>query len=185
MLHYELHRKESTIRYTLRRHTRMAFLLIALFLLWGLVLNIGEGVSIRSMLHIVLLLVATIGGVLYRDGWSFDVEARTIASWWGFGPWVKRESFRFDEVVRLDLSHFIRGSDRDGRIPPKRRQKAMVVFSIILTEERQKTVQVIPERSSSGRTEAAFDEIARITGLPAMIDRPRDADLPLRMKDLS
>ena len=104
MLHYAVYQKNSTIIYTLKKRVRMVFLLITLFLLWGLVLNIGEGVSIRSMLHIVLLLVATIGGVLYRDGWSFDVEARTIASWWGFGPWVKRESFRFDEVVRLDLS---------------------------------------------------------------------------------
>lgn len=184
MLHYAIYQKDSMIVYTLKRYIRGVFLLITLFLSWGLILNIKEGVSIRSMIHIIVLLVFTIIGVLYRDGWSFDVADRTITSWWGIGPWVKRESFSFDEVVRLDLSHFIRGSNQDGKILPKRRQKAMVVFSIILTEERQKTVQVIPERSSSGRIEAAFDRIAIFTELPAKIDRPRDVDLPLRMKDL-
>ncbi len=184
MLHYAIHQKDSIISYTLKRHMRIVFLLIALFLLWGLVLTIGEGVSIWSMIHIVLLLIVTTIGILYRDGWFFDVANRMIGSWWGIGPWVKRESFRFDEVVCLDLSHFIKGSAQDGTILPKRRQKAMVVFSIILTEERRKTVQVIPERSSSGRIEAAFDRIAIFTELPAKIDRPRDVDLPLRMKDL-
>ena len=184
MLHYAIHQKDSIISYTLERHMRIVFLLIALCLLWGLVLTIGEGVSIWSMIHIVLLLIVTTIGVLYRDGWIFDIANRTIGSWWGIGPWVRRESFGFGEVVRLDLSHFIKGSDQDGKILPKRRQKAMVVFSIILTDERQKTVQVIPERSSSGRIEAAFDRIAIFTELPAKIDRPRDVDLPLRMKDL-
>ncbi|MGI6437760.1 MAG: hypothetical protein ACOX0D_06975 [Sphaerochaeta sp.] len=184
MLHYAVYQKNSAIVYTLKKRVRMVFLLITLFLLWGLVLNIGEGVSIRSMIHIVLLLIVTTIGVLYRDGWTFDVGNRTIRSWWGIGPWVKRESFRFDEVVRLDLAHFIKGSASDGKILPKRRQKAVVVFSIILTDERQKTVQVIPERSSSGRIEAAFDRIAIFTELPAKIDRPRDVNLPLRMKDL-
>lgn len=184
MLHYAIYQKDSTIIYTLKRSIRGVFLLITLFLSWGLILSIGEGISIRSMIHIVVLLVFTTVGVLYRDGWSFDVAGGTIASWWGIGPWVKRESFRFDEVVRLDLSHFIRGSSQDGKILPKRRQKAMVVFSIILTEERQKTVQVIPERSSSGRTEAAFNRIATVTDLPARIDRPRDVNLPLTLKDL-
>ena len=184
MLHYAIYQKDSMLTYALKRYIRFVFLGIALFLLWGLLLNVSEGVSVWSMSHIIFLLIVTVAGILYRDGWSFDRDTQIVSSWWGFGPWVKRESFTFDEIIRLDLAHFIKGSAQEGTALPKRRQKAMVVFSLLLTDDRQKTVQIIPERSSSGRVEAAFHQIARFTHLAAKIDRPRDVDLPPKLKDL-
>ncbi|MFA7560210.1 MAG: hypothetical protein WCY61_05775 [Sphaerochaeta sp.] len=184
MLHYAIYQSSSALRYELKRSYKIIFLIITLFLGWGLLLYLSEGVSFFSMIHIVVLLLLSIVGVLYRDGWTFDNTTQTASSWWGFGPWLKKETFAYSMIIRLELNHFIKGSAEAGTNLPKRRQKAMVLFELILTEERTRTVQVIAERTSSGRVEAAFNRIAHYTNLPARIDRPREVDLPLTMKDL-
>lgn len=156
----------------------------SLFLIWGIVLNISEGVSLLSMTHILILLVLTLAGTFYRDTWVFDKQEQRITSIYGFGPICKREQFAFSEVHQLELNHFVRGTtDKDAK-PTKRRFRAMLVFSLNLGEDEKRDIEIIAEKTSGGRTESAVQAISAVTGLPLFVDRPRDLDLNVSYKDM-
>ncbi len=89
----------------------------SLFLIWGLVLNLAEGVSLLSMIHILVLLLLSLAGTFYRDTWIFNKEEQIITSIYGFGPFFcKREQFAFSEVRQLELTHFVKGTtDKDAK----------------------------------------------------------------------
>jgi hypothetical protein len=161
------------------------FLLFSLFLLWGMAFSVQEGVHLISMPHIPILLLIGVAGALYRDRWSFQTEEEIIVSLWGFGPFVRRASYRFDEVERLELTHFMRGRRAEGTLLLKRRRgAAMVVFSLRLMEGGERTIQIIGERRSAGRVEEAARIIGAATGLSLYIDRPRDMETDLTLYDL-
>ncbi|MGH0054462.1 MAG: hypothetical protein ACQ5SW_13815 [Sphaerochaetaceae bacterium] len=156
----------------------------SLFLIWGLVLNLSEGVSLFSMIHILVLLLLTLAGTFYRDTWVFNKQERTITSIYGFGPLCKREQFSFADVERLELTHFIRGTTKKDAKPSKRRFRAMIVFSLRLGEEEKRDIEIIAEKTSAGRTESAVQAIAAVTELSLFVDRPRDLDLNVSYKDM-
>lgn len=114
-MRYTVVMKESGPVYRLSRFFSISCLCFSLFLLWGLSFSLAEGVPLTSMIHIVLLLLASLAAAIYRDSWVFDTREGTITSWWGFGPFVKRSSYRFDEVERLELTHFVKGGAGAGR----------------------------------------------------------------------
>lgn len=153
----------------------------ALFLLWGLVINVREGVPLLSMAHLIFLFFFALLGAIFRDSWTFDVENKQVRSFYGFGPFGKQESFSFDEVSHLNLEHFVRGTpDKDAK-PTRRRFRAMIIFSLALQDESMRDIEIIAEKSSAGRTEAALQAIATVTGIPFSIDRPRDMDLEVEL----
>ncbi len=156
----------------------------SLFLIWGLVLNFSEGVSLLSMIHILILLLLTLAGTFYRDTWIFNTQDKSITSIYGFGPVCRREQFSFSEVYRLELTHFVRGSTSKDAKPTKRRFRAMIVFSLSLGEEDKRDIEIIAEKTSGGRTESAVQAISAVTGLPLFVDRPRDFDLNISYKDM-
>ena len=148
-----------------------------LFLSWGLVLSIQEGYSLLRMPHIFILQLFTLAGATFRDSWVFNTKSQNITSIYGFGPLCKREVFDFEEVERLELTHFIRGKVDTSTQENKRRFRAMILFSLRLSEDRIKDIEIIAEKASGGKTEAAFSRIGAVTGLPLFMDRPRDMDL--------
>jgi hypothetical protein len=87
-------------------------------------------------------------------------------------------------VERLELTHFVRGSSDKNAKPTKRRLRAMMVLSLRLKDDQVKTIEVIAEKTSGGRTESSLQAIAAVTGLPMYVDRPRDLDLDVSYKDL-
>ncbi len=182
---YTLVMRQAGPVYRLSRLFSAFCLCFSLFLLWGLAFSLKEGVPLSSMIHIVLLLLLSLAGSIYRDSWVFDTGEGTIVSWWGFGPFVKRASFRFDEVERLELTHFIKGaSSIDSPLRGRRWGRAMVVFSIQLIEGGERSIQIIGERRSAGRVEEAARRIGAATGLSLYIDRPRDMESDLGLHDL-
>ena len=184
-MQYTLVMTKTGPRYRVARLFSLLCLLFSLFLLWGLASTLREGVRLASMPHIPVLLLVSLAGALYRDSWSFGVEEETITSLWGFGPCVKRRSYPFDAVQRLELTHFVKGSSSDGtRQLRRRRAAAMVVFSLKLTAGEERTIQIMGERHSAGRLEAAARAIGAATGLSLYIDRPRDMESDLTLHDL-
>lgn len=163
---------------------RLSCWVLTLFLFWGLALNVSEGVSLTSMIHIVFLFLFALMGALFRDTWVFDVQTRTIYSFYGFGWIGKKEQFAFSEVNRLEVSHFVRGSINKDAKPTKRRLKAMVVFSLRLQDDGVRDIEIIPEKTSGGRTEAAVAAISAVTALSLFVDRPRDFDVQVGLRDL-
>lgn len=184
-MRYTVVMKESGPVYRLSRFFSISCLCFSLFLLWGLSFSLAEGVPLTSMIHIVLLLLASLAAAIYRDSWVFDTREGTITSWWGFGPFVKRSSFRFDEVERLELTHFVKGGSGSGtRLFKRRWGGAMVVFSIKLVEGGERSIQIMAERRSAGRVEEAARTIGAATGLSLFIDRPRDMETRVTLHDL-
>lgn len=183
MVRHATSKTKKGISYSVSLTFTLACWALTLFLLWGLVLNAKEGVPLVSMWHLILLFLFSLLGSIFRDSWVFDIEARQVRSFYGFGPVGKRETIPFSEVSHLSLEHFVRGStDKDAK-PTKRRFKAMMVFSLNLKDESVRNIEIIPEKTSGGRTESAIQTISVITGLSMSIDRPRDMDLEVGLRD--
>lgn len=184
MVRHATYLKTNGISYAVTRLFHFTSALFTLFLVWGLWVNLGEGVRLITMPHIPLLLLLSLAAATYRDTWVFDTYTQTVTSIYGFGPFCKRETHSFDEVERLEITHFVRGSNDKDAKTNKRRLRAMLVFSVRLTDDRTRTIEIIAEKTSQGRTESAMQAIASVSGLPLYVDRPRDMDLNISYKDL-
>ncbi len=183
MMRHSTKKIKDGISYTVSLTFSAACWALTLFVFWGLALNVREGVPLISMWHLCLLFLFSLLGAIFRDSWVFDTQNQIIRSFYGFGPFGKHEAIPFDEVSHLALEHFVRGSvDKDAK-PTKRRFKAMMVFSLCLKDESSRDIEIIAEKSSGGRTEAAVQAIAAVTGLSLSIDRPRDMDLDVGLRD--
>lgn len=183
MVRHAIRKNKNGISYSVSLTFSLACWALTLFLLWGLALNVTEGVSLLSMWHIILLFLFSLMGAIFRDSWDFDTESQEVRSFYGFGPFGKKETIAFSDVSHLSLEHFVRGStDKDAK-PTKRRFRAMMVFSLNLNDESSRDIEIIPERTSGGRTEAALQAIAAVSGLPLSIDRARDMDLDVGLRD--
>ena len=184
MVRHTTYRKHDGIVYGITRTFHILCLVFTLFLIWGLSVNIAEGVRLITMPHIPVLILLSLAGTLYRDSWYFNTQDNTVTSIYGFAWICKRETFSFSEVARLELTHFVRGSSDKNAKPTKRRLRAMMVLSLRLKDDQVKTIEVIAEKTSGGRTESSLQAIAAVTGLPMYVDRPRDLDLAVTYKDL-
>lgn len=183
MVRHTIRKTKKGISYSVSLGFTLSCLVFTLFLFWGLGLNVKEGVSLLSMWHLVLLFLFTLGGTLFRDTWTFDCESNEVHSFYGVGFVGKEETFPFSEISHLELTHFVRGStDKDAK-PTKRRFKAMIVFTLKLKNEESRDIEIIAEKSSAGRTEAAIQAISVVSGLSMQIDRPRDMDLLVGLRD--
>jgi len=183
MVRHATKKTRGGISYTVSLTFTLSCWAFTLFLLWGLTMNAGEGVSLLSMWHLVLLFFFSLTGALFRDSWTFDTERGEVRSFYGVGFFGKRETIPFSEVSHLRLEHFVRGStDKDAKTN-KRRFRAMVVFTLSLKDESARDIEIIPEKTSGGRTESAIQAIASVSGLSLYVDRPRDMDLQVGLRD--
>ena len=71
----------------------------------------------------------------------------------------------------------------DAKADPKKKKKAMVVFALEMQDDTTHTIEIIPERTSWGRTEHAAQDISSATGLALDVDRPIDRDLNVTMRE--
>ncbi len=158
----------------------------------GIVLNIIDGTPWHAMIVPVLLCILSFCATCYRESWSFNPQKRCVTSVFGVACFVRRETIPFSSVSRLELNHFVRGSVpgyEEGPTskvlkPNKRRNKAMVVFSLHLEDDSMRDIEIIPEKTSQGRTEHAAQVIAAVSGLALVVDRPRDLDIDVGIKDV-
>jgi hypothetical protein len=177
-------------KYGILYHVGIGFRLfcgaVLAFLLWGIILYLSEGESLSTMVLPLVLALLSLIGLLYRETWSFDPGAQVVIAFFGFGPFVSRHAYPYGEVECLELTHFVRGSmDKDAVPSRKKRKQAMVVFSLALTkDDERKTIEIIPERTSEGKTEQAAQYISAVSDLPLVMDRERDLDLHVSLRDL-
>jgi predicted transcriptional regulator len=158
--------------------------LFTLYIGWGISYSVQDGVPLESMWHLLLMALLSLLGALYRDSWFFNSTQQVITSFYGFAFLGKRLEYRFDDIERIELTHFVRGSEDKDAKPNRKRLKAMVVLSLRLDEDTVKDLEIIQEKSSGGRTERAAQALSAATGLGLFVDRPRDLDLKVGLKDL-
>lgn len=170
---------------------RIISLLFFCVVLLGIILNVIDGLPWYTMMIPILLAVLSFSATTYRESWSFDPEARVVTSVFGVACFVRKEVIPFSSIARLELNHFLRGStpgNEDGPTskvlkPNKRRNKSMIVFSIHLKDDSMRDIEIIPEKTSQGRTEHAAQAIAAVSGLALVVDRPRDLDTNVNLRN--
>lgn len=178
-------RVKDGIAYRTTAGRKVALALVFAFLTWGIAGTLAEGDGPETMVAPIVLWVLCLAGMLYRECWLFLPQERKIVSLFGFGPFVRRRTIAFDAVRTLSVSHFVKGDARaKGVADRKRHRKAMVVLEIVERDETRHTIEIIPERTSAGKTERAAQTIAAVSGLPLQVDRPVDRDLRVGVGEL-
>lgn len=185
-IHYT---KLGNVRYAVQDTYRVLYALFSLLLLYGFFTILGEeGALNGTLLFPALLLLLSLAGLGYRESWNFNPSVRTVRYTTGWLFLIYRREYSFEQIERLEVSHFLRGHlNLDAqRQPanPKGRNKAMVVFSLMLADGRSKDIEIIAERTSAGRTEQAAFAIATHCGFEFTQDRDADLIQQVTVRDL-
>ena len=153
--------------------------LFAFFILVGfLIVFAEEGWSNSDILPLIitflLLLVA-----LYRDNWIISNRDKAFISVWGFGPFVKKNIYPYEQIKRLELTHFVKGIHGSMEQKATLTHKAYCVLSIKMKgeEEDKHDIEIIPEKSSAGKLERLALLMAAYSGLEYYVDRPREVKI--------
>jgi hypothetical protein len=167
--------KDGNYIYRIPWWSRIIYGLFALLLLFGLLTSAREGGLKTTSIVPLLLLVVGLAGLTYRESWLFDSAERCVTSIFGFAWFVRREVLPYDQLEAVEVSHFVRGRpEGDERAKPARRLKSMVIFSLLLRDGSKRDIEIVSERSSSGRTESIARLLAGEMALAYRADRPYD-----------
>ncbi len=185
MIHMVTKRKRERLLYRASSVRKMVYAVLLLFLLWGTIVTLSDPFSKGSLAIPLFCILLCIAGISYRESWSFEPGKQRVVSLFGFGPLVKRTTFSYGEIKTLSLSHFVKGDAKESaKADRKRYKKSMVVFSLVTKDDGEHTIEIIPERTSQGKTEDAAKAISSFSMLPLEIDRPIDRDLVVPLSEI-
>ena len=177
--------KDGTASYSIGNGMRWMYALFSLFMGYGTVSVLLERSFTPSALFPILLLVIGIIGLGYRESWVFTPSDGTISYTFGIYHLVRKKRYSVDDVERLEITHFVRGKlPAEAHARARGRNKAMVVFSLHMKDDSVKDIEIIPERTSGGHTEAAAQVLADIMHLPYHADREPDTLQQVSVRDL-
>lgn len=177
--------ENGTASYALGNGTRWMYGLFSLFMGYGTISVLMDRSFTVSALFPILLLLVGIIGFGYRESWLFDPTERTVTYVFGVYGLVKRRVHPVDTIGRIEINHFVRGKlPTAEHVHARGRNKAMVVFSLHMKDDSLKDVEIIPERTSGGRTEAAAQVLADIMDIPYHADRESDTIQQISVRDL-
>lgn len=169
-------RKRDTAVYGMARSFRLMCIFFALFLILGFVmLMVESGWENRYIAPLVIVLVLLLSAS-YRDDWIMDNKNSVFTYVTGIGPFVKRKSYSYDDIRRIEVTHFIKGLPDNTTEKPSFKHRAFVVLGIRLHGEENEIhqLEIMPEKKSGGKLERIANLIAAYTGLELYVDRPRD-----------
>lgn len=116
--------------------------------------------------------------LFYVDSWIFDNKAKTISYIWGFGPFVKKECWKYSDIERIEVTHFIKGiPDSAEKQEPSWKHKAQVLLSVRFDCDNKRDLEIIGEKKSAGKLERNASWLSGFTGLALYVDRARDTKL--------
>lgn len=176
---------DGSARYAVAPHHRWIYGLFSLLMGIGFLSVLRDGSFSGASLFPLALLLVSLAGLGYRESWVFDPAQRTIS--YGLGCYVlfKRDRLSAEDVQRVEITHFVRGrSPAEAHARPRGRNKAMLVFSLRMVDGTTKDIEILPEHSSAGRTEAIAHQVAKLMDLPFHADRERDIIRQVSVRDL-
>ncbi len=175
-------RKRDRAVYAPALSLRILCAVFAFFICLGLILNIiSEGFTLFMLIPLLVLLVLLLTALL-RDEWSMDNNKRCFTYVFGFGPFVKKEVFFYDDIKRIEVTHFIKGLLDNTTEKPSWKHKAFVVLAFRMREDEMEIheLEIMPEKKSAGKLERIANLLAAYTGLELYIDRARDERVDLK-----
>ncbi len=171
--------------YAITNYTRWMYAVFTLFMGYGFYTVLRDGSFGASSTIPLFLLLLGIAGLGYREKWEFNPDSRDIIYTIGLYTFVKRRQYSADAVERVEIAHFVRGkSPAEMNARPRGRNKAMVVFSLHMIDDSVKDIEIIPERTSGGQTEASAQTLAAIMNLPFSADREIDTIQSVSVRDI-
>lgn len=174
---------DGSARYAVASWHRWIYGLFSLPMGTGFITVLRDDTLTASALFPLALLLVSLAGLGYRESWTFDPATGTISHGTGLFVLFKRGSFPAGDVSRVELSHFVRGR-MDNAARPRGRNKAMLVFSLRMVDGSSKDIEIVPEHSSAGRTEAVANRVADLMHLPFHADRERDTIREVSVRDI-
>ena len=146
-----------------------------LFLLIGLVSVVISGEWTAFGIFPVMIIILLIFSLLYRDSWIFDNEKKRVLYIWGFGPFVKREEWGYQDIERIEVTHFIKGIPETSKKQVSSwKHRAQVVLSVRFDKDNKKDLEIMGEKKSGGKLERNASWLSGFTGLALFVDRPRE-----------
>lgn len=172
---------DQTIRYGITHGQRWIYILFCVFLGVGFA---SSAFSTSAIIPLAFFLLS-LAGAGYRESWTFDGLNREVVYRIGFFFFIRKNTYPFDKISRIEVTHFVRGYAEGAKhARPWGRNKAMVVFSLRMSDDSVKDVEIIAERTSAGKTEAAAHLIAAEMNLPYKADREPDIVQQVSLRDL-
>lgn len=164
---------EGLCFYTVAIVYRYSYALFGALLLTGFFSDLKSNLATAASVVPLIIFLITLGGLGYREKWVFDRNKEVVEYINGWFLFVKRESFKFSEIKKLEITHFVRGfrEEKEATKIKGRRNREMVVFSLRFKDESKKDIEIIGERQSSQKTEQAALLIATCTNLPFTNDK--------------
>ena len=182
------YKKNGTLKYAILSGYRLLYAIFCVLMLVGFMVTWADAEFSGSLMIPALLFILGLIGVGYRECWIFDPDLKEVRSIFGWAFFVKQEAFAYSSIDRIEISHFVRGyMDRtiqSKTVRPRGRNKAMVVFSLILKDSSKRDIEIIGERVSGGKTENAAQAIAIKAGLNFFADRGPDLIQQMPIRDL-
>ncbi|MGN0906714.1 MAG: hypothetical protein ACI4NM_06155 [Bullifex sp.] len=184
MFTYDLKEREKRNQavYGPSRILRVVCALFATFISVGFLIAMSEdGWNMSYVFPLILALLAFLIA-LYRDEWIMDNDGKCFTCIWGLGPFVSRKSYPYDDIKRIELTHFVKG------IHPGMEQKATLthrpfcVLSIRMKgdEDEKHDLEIMSERASAGKLERLAPLMAAYTGLEYYVDRAREVKTDIK-----
>lgn len=179
------YRPDGTYVYANNLLFRYACIFFVLILGIGFIGSLREAGWDNSYIFPLVILLFGLCGALYVETWTFSPSKRTITASFGVWPVIQRKTIPVEDVERVVVKHFRRGTLETGPDAPKRRwgNKPMVTLSLE-TRQGKMDIEIIPERVSGGTTEQVGRIIAGLFGLPFDMDRPYDGDTKTTLRDI-
>lgn len=156
--------------------------IFALFIFIGFLIALSEeGWQSSDILPLIILFMLLLVA-LYRDEWIISNRDRAFISIWGFGPFVKKSKYSYDDIKRVELTHFVKGIHSSMEQKATITHKAYCVLSIKMKgeDEEKHDIEIIPEKSSAGKIERLAPLMAAYAGLEYFVDRPREVKVDIK-----
>ena len=177
--------KKGQTVYAVQNLYRLVYGIFCIAIGFGLYISLREKTFDTASLIPLLLFLIGLAGLTYREAWIFDCDRQTVRSVFGVAVFVKSTELAFHQIHALEISHFVRGRLQTGPdVVPKGRNKSMVVFSIVMNDNKHCDIEIISEKESGGKTEAAAKAIADAMGFTFRADREYDNIQKVTLRDL-
>ncbi len=154
---------------------RAVCLFFFILLSFGFISVLKDGSFSLSSLIPTFILLLLLLILSYRDSWCFDNRDKSIKYLWGFGPFVKKLVLSYDDVKKIEVTHFIKGiPDNAEKQEPSWRHRAQVVLALRIDEDTKYELEIIDEKKSGGKLERNASWLSGFTGISLYVDRPRN-----------
>ena len=179
MFTYNLYTKKDKAYYTIPLLMRIFCAFFVALIAFGFISAYSEMGWSNSFIIPLVFLFLLLFYSLYRDSWEFNNTKQTITAYNGFGPFCKKRVFSYQDIKRLELSHFAKGINADVNYVEDVKVNYIVIFALDDGVDKYK-IEVMKEKTSAGKIERIANLVSSFTGLELYIDRPRHLDINLK-----